>query len=103
MLSMLIFSSYDLFARGWTQYVYNIFIFIAVFVHHQIFKPSQAKSLSLSPPFSPSSGLDSLPTDLVASDALSFDDDLFDITEEEISRLSEMFPSYSSVIRVGGM
>jgi hypothetical protein len=46
-------------------------------------------------------GLDSLPTDLVASDALSFDDDLFDITEEEITRLSEMFPSYSSVIKVG--
>ena len=43
-------------------------------------------------------GLDSIPTDFAAQDALSFDEELFDVSEEELKNLSELFPNYSHLL-----
>ena len=45
-----------------------------------------------------SPGLDSIPTDFAAQDALSFDEELFDVSEEELKNLSELFPNYSELL-----
>ena len=44
------------------------------------------------------SGLDSIPTDFAAQDALSFDEELFEVSEEELRSLSELFPNYSHLL-----
>ncbi|XP_063677891.1 RB1-inducible coiled-coil protein 1-like isoform X3 [Bolinopsis microptera] len=43
-------------------------------------------------------GLDSIPTDFAAQDALSFDEELFEVSEEELRSLSELFPNYSHLL-----
>ena len=43
-------------------------------------------------------GLDSLPTVFVAHDALSFDEELFEVSREELEKLAELFPEYSSTL-----
>ena len=44
------------------------------------------------------SGLDSIPTDFAAQDALSFDEELFEVSQDELKSLSELFPKYSHLL-----
>ena len=43
-------------------------------------------------------GLDSKPGEFAAPDALSFDEELFAVSEEELTSLAELFPNYSHLL-----